>query len=476
MHPKIYIFAILISLFLTNVINAQIIYHENFPIPGKGFWVNQQKNQQKDTSNVNWTLDISASALEDQNDYVKTVSTSGGRLETNDNNGIAIWRTPWIKTSNRHNLKATVIVSETGSSSSTTQKYIKVYYKTAHQNIHPLSKHFQVSGNWKKETITGNIPQSETIQLQVEMCNYYAGDKVILNEVVLENVDSSDPEPQLPLARKSMLINEILYDPFSGGVEFIELINNSEQPIDLSQIHLAKITSPQQEENPPAISTTHKLLPAGDIIALTPDVSILELQYPHSCPSNFFKPEKFPRLTNTGTTLTIVNSAGDTIDKVSYSPSSHNPLISDSKGISLERNMTNTPLVWISSAEENGWATPGCPNSNIPGSFKEIHWKVSPEVFSPNSDGYNDFIEIQYELPQSGYVATIKVFNKNGYEITTLCNNQLLGTQGTVTWNGTNKSGRTVKSGIYIFLIELYKVTGQHQQIKKTCVLTQRSS
>ncbi|TKG92457.1 hypothetical protein EYV94_19660 [Puteibacter caeruleilacunae] len=476
MRPKIYIFAILISIFLTNVINAQILYHQTFPISNKGFWVNQQNILQKDTSNVNWTLDISACKLEDKNDYIKTVSTSGGRLEANDCNGIAIWRTPWFDITDFNALKATVITSETGSSNSNTQKYIKVYYKTSPHDIHPLSEYYQVSGNWKKATITGNLPQSESIQLQIEMCNYYAGDKVILNEVILENGDIDEPEPQQPLANNSILINEILYNPFSGGVEFVELINNGEHPVDLSQLYLVKIKSTQQEKDPIAISPTRKLLHEGDIIALTPDVEILELQYPNACPSNFFKPEKFPQLNNAGAYLAILDANRDTIDKVSYTPSSHNPLISDSKGISLERNLSNNKPAWFSCTEENGWATPGCPNSNIPDSDREIHWKVSPEVFSPNSDGYNDMVQLNYELPQPGYVATIKVFNKNGSEITTLSNNQLLGTQGTISWNGSNKRGGTVESGIYIFLIELYNNTGQRKQFKKTCVLTRRTS
>ena len=68
-----------------------------------------------------------------------------------------------------------------------------------------------------------------------------------------------------------------------------------------------------------------------------------------------------------------------------------------------------------SAATSAGYGTPGFKNSqyksgNVPGG--EIH--VTPEIFSPDNDGHDDFATINYSFPTPGYVANITIFDGSG--------------------------------------------------------------
>jgi len=101
----------------------------------------------------------------------------------------------------------------------------------------------------------------------------------------------------------------------------------------------------------------------------------------------------------------------------------------------------------------------------------EGEFELVTQTFSPNSDGDNDFLVINYKLEKPGYVANIKVFDDEGFEITQLVSNGLLAADGLITWNGTNAEGNISEIGIYIVLAELFHPDGDVKNFKKVCVL-----
>ena len=96
---------------------------------------------------------------------------------------------------------------------------------------------------------------------------------------------------------------------------------------------------------------------------------------------------------------------------------------------------------------------------------------LEPEIFSPDNDGYNDFISIKYTFDQPGYNMTTKIYNSNGHLVRNLVNNEYLGTFGSVNWNGIQDDNTKAPIGIYVFYIQIFYLEVNVKQYKKTGVL-----
>jgi hypothetical protein len=55
--------------------------------------------------------------------------------------------------------------------------------------------------------------------------------------------------------------------------------------------------------------------------------------------------------------------------------------------------------------------------------------------------------------------------------IHTLAQNQILGTNGIFTWTGTDSTGKRVRVGYYVLVVELYEPGGNTYLFKKTVVV-----
>ena len=96
---------------------------------------------------------------------------------------------------------------------------------------------------------------------------------------------------------------------------------------------------------------------------------------------------------------------------------------------------------------------------------------VTPEIFSPDNDGTDDFVTINYNFPSAGYVANITVFDATGRPIRYLQKNSLGGIKGYYRWDGLDDKNRIVPQGIYIIYTEIFNTDGKKNAFKNTVVL-----
>ena len=130
---------------------------------------------------------------------------------------------------------------------------------------------------------------------------------------------------------------------------------------------------------------------------------------------------------------------------------------------------------WHSAAESVGWATPGFENSQYyPGQITGEMVTVLPEIFSPDNDGVDDVLNINYELETPGYVGTVTIFDANGRIIRNLVQNELLAATGTISWDGLNNKREKARIGIYIIYFEIFDLEGNVSGVKKTCVVASK--
>ena len=275
-----------------------------------------------------------------------------------------------------------------------------------------------------------------------------------------------------------IVINEILFNPKSGGVDYVEIYNRSQKIIDAKQLYIANRNSTNVISSIQQLTTESILLFPGDFLVITEDVQIVMQQYVTTNPDAFLQVGSIPSFSDDKGDVIILNAQGFIVDEVVYSDKWHFPLISNSEGVSLERIDYHAPSVqsnFHSAATSIGYGTPGYKNSQFRiDQQAQGEITVTPEVFSPDNDGMDDFATISYSFPSAGYVTNITIFDASGRIVRYLQRNALSGTKGSYIWDGLGEKQQKLSQGIYIMFTEIFNTAGKKKQFKNTIVLARR--
>jgi hypothetical protein len=160
-----------------------------------------------------------------------------------------------------------------------------------------------------------------------------------------------------------------------------------------------------------------------------------------------------------------------------YNEDQQYKLLSSKDGVSLEKinydRPSNDLSNWHSASQTIGFATPGFKNSQYSSEIVSTSTiTVSPEVFSPDNDGYNDRLTVSYKLNLPGYTATMAIYNSNGLFITYLVNNELLAMEGSIFWDGFDTGNNICPIGIYVLYVEMFNLSGKSIVEKHAVVLS----
>ncbi len=274
-----------------------------------------------------------------------------------------------------------------------------------------------------------------------------------------------------------IVINELLFNPFSGGADFVELYNRSQYPINMIDMRIAKRNAESNEiENIYKINDHNYILNSESYLVLSIDT--LAVQTDYYTEGNFIEMSSMPSYPDGDGTVIILNEKDSIMDEFNYSDEMHYALISNDDGVSLERIDYNMPINdvanWHSAAQNVGYATPGYQNSQYKDMSNIVQVSeitLSPEEFSPDNDGYNDVLNIFYEFEEGGYIANVLIYNKNGMLVEKLTNNELLAVSGFWTWDGLDYNSQKARIGIYAVVVEIFDLNGTVKTYKLACVL-----
>lgn len=180
-------------------------------------------------------------------------------------------------------------------------------------------------------------------------------------------------------------------------------------------------------------------------------------------------------LNNEGEIIQVLDVFRKVIDSVNYDDSWYNPNLPGS-GRSLEKI---NPL--FNGNDGKNWSSCTFPNGGSPGLKNSIFTNsstlqsgvtISPNPFSPDGDGFEDFTIINYKLKNTVSQVRMKIFDVKGRLIKTLLNNQTSGPEGQIVYNGLDDDNRKLRLGIYIVFIEaLNDQNGVVETIKTTMVV-----
>lgn len=271
-----------------------------------------------------------------------------------------------------------------------------------------------------------------------------------------------------------IIINEVLFNPRESGTDFVELYNNSDFEINLQGWAMTYFDS-NDSLRFNQITEEVYLLESGGYVCLNEDSANVILNYPMAR-ANTFLTMNLPSYSNTEGSVILHDPLSDQMDRFDYDEDYHFALIKDADGVSLERldpdRETNDPGNWHSASSTDNYATPGYVNSQANElSSASDAISLSSDIFSPDNDGYQDVVNINYELSETGWSAVIKVFDSKGYQIRELVSNQILGFEGTFTWDGTTDEREKARTGIHIIHVELFDLDGNREEYRLPCVV-----
>lgn len=275
-----------------------------------------------------------------------------------------------------------------------------------------------------------------------------------------------------------IVINEILFNPRPTGVDFVEIVNTSFKFINLKNWYIASVEG-DLPTNAKPVTQGDFLLKPGAYLVLTEDLNVLKAEYPLMLAEHVLIIDDLPSFNDDEGSVALVDDQYNVIDYFLYTDDLHSVFINDEEGVSLERIAFNRPSNetqnWKSASSLVGFATPGYLNSNAKAepALSEESIKIEPEIFIPVM-GQPDFTQIHYKFDHGGYIANIKIFDEQGHLIKRIANNEVLGTEGILRWDGDRDDGNKARIGYYMIWFEVFDVTGEVKTFRKRVVIATR--
>lgn len=265
--------------------------------------------------------------------------------------------------------------------------------------------------------------------------------------------------PETPLLG-DVIINEILFDPRTGGYDWIEVYNQSDKLIDLKDWQLANFDN-DTIDNHKTVSG-HFYLKAGGYAVLGKDSTFVLQNYPAAVPGTFVFSETPSFNVDSSSVYLIYDSL--VMDKVSYTEDWHFKLLDNTDGVSLERidpaGPSDDQNNWHSAAEAIGFATPGAKNSQYRPTVSSGDFNFSSVTVSPDNDGFEDLLQVNYEMGIPGLLGTFTIYDDRGRLIRKVFNNELLSSTGTFVWDGVTDDEVKASIGTYVAVFEAFSLDG----------------
>lgn len=267
-----------------------------------------------------------------------------------------------------------------------------------------------------------------------------------------------------------LVINEVLFNPKTGGVSYIEFYNRSDKLLRTNSLFLANLLGDSLAK---PIQLDRVIKPKTYFVLSKNPRNIID-NYPRHDSAVIFE-SNIPTLSDKEGIIKLSvyqSNKFETIDQFHYSDKLHNPLLDTKEGVSLERinpyASTSMESNWQSCAQTYGYGSPGIKNSqyHIKDSVAaKSNIVLSSSYITPNGDGDKDFVLIYFNNIELGSKLHLTIYDLGGNPVRQL-SQDLIGVDDQIAWDGTDANQTLVASGNYIIVIELISAEGYHD-IKK---------
>lgn len=397
-----------------------------------------------------WSLEISDQLLYcyDETNWSSTTSISGGTPGT--------WNQPEIRFKERDSEISSLVWQDDFT--------VQLVFN---QGLDKINKP-NITATQAIESTTYNLqqPNIATIEFSQKIgaqpvSIYVESTQSCSGNYVADTMTFSAPELPQP---GDVVLNEILFNPAGEVQDFVEVWSTSQKTILLGNLLLANLDDSDNPINQFPVGAKNTMLLPGQFLVVTADATSL-CDYYQCSKLRFFSKAATPSMPDAGAYIGLIRPNLEVLESVNFTDDWHNALISNTEMVSLERinpNLSSTEKSsWHSASTQSGYATPGRINSQfLSAEAQNSRFWLSTETVSPNNDGFNDVVTINYDLPQ-GSMLTLQVFSLNGITQKTLVENALTSPEGIAVWDGTTTNGSLAATGIYIIFATWFTPDGQ---------------
>ncbi len=276
-----------------------------------------------------------------------------------------------------------------------------------------------------------------------------------------------------------VVINEILFNPYPDGNDFVEFFNRSSKFIETVRLVIATRDNTGKLKSKYNLPETGKVITPGSYFAITESPGGIYAYYHSPCEECILRIADMPAFNNEDGCVVLLNDREEILDEMSYTDQMHHPMLFSHEGVSLERVHPDISSLlrgnWHSASSASGFATPGYQNSQYSREqVAKTRVVFIQESFSPNGDGYNDELLISFITDSPGWIANGIVYDVSGRQVHRLLNNSLLPVSGTISWNGRDETGHQLPYGPYVVSFEFFNMEGRVESFRKAVVLTER--
>ncbi|MEZ4938158.1 MAG: lamin tail domain-containing protein [Crocinitomicaceae bacterium] len=270
-----------------------------------------------------------------------------------------------------------------------------------------------------------------------------------------------------------LIINEILFDPVSGGTDFIELYNLSSHVLDLSNLFLSNRENDTLANRKRVISSKY-LLNSGDYVLISKDSNWVKNVFETDKNRKFINIPVLPSYPNDAGAVVLLNDQDLILDEVHYNENMHYPLLESTENKSLERIAFEGSSMdtenWNTASGHTNFGTPGYENSQHLNFESDLGFEIQPDYITPNNDGDKDnlAISISLEFPS---VVHLSIYNMAGQVVAFPIHGEYISGEKLVFWDGRDQNQNLCNSGIYILFLKVIGDDGRKQSSKKTVYL-----
>lgn len=275
-----------------------------------------------------------------------------------------------------------------------------------------------------------------------------------------------------------LVFNELMFEPSENSSEYFELVNTTQNSINLSDLYFAKIKDDGSFGSVTQLSKQPHLVMPSELIVITKSKHKLLEFYSDVNRYLVLECPNLPTLGNESDKLVICNKSLLIIDSVAYHKKWHHPFIKNTKGVALEKKSTtlNSTLStnWTSASSSSNYSSPTKQNSQEQQPFFSEEVTLSHPTFSPDNDGFEDFTNVQTPSKYVGFSILAKVYSLDGRFVATICNNEIIGNENQFFWDGYNESKVRQPIGVYVIMVEIINPEGKTFVFKLPVSLSSR--
>jgi hypothetical protein len=204
----------------------------------------------------------------------------------------------------------------------------------------------------------------------------------------------------------------------------------------------------------------HYYLKPHDFVVISEDTLFVKQNYWASVSGKFLQKD-LPNY-NTDSSSVILLKDSIIYDLVAYQNDWQFKLLESTKGKSLERmdysGPSNSSNNWHTAAESEGFATPGKVNSQAFFLEEMGDFDLVSKTISPDNDGFEDVLIVNYKMNSPAMLGSLTIVDALGRLVKTVYNNELLGEQGSITWDGIDDTSNKALIGTYICVFEAFDI------------------